>query len=1029
MAKWRRWWLCWTLEIALVGVVVVAVVPESDGIGGLHPQHDSAGGWRHDNGMSCPSGCDCILPRHVKCRARPGDIHPPHPPRDTTTLIIEGYRDIPSHLLANLNNLHYLRISGSQLEHLNNLPHLAVLEQLEVIHSQLRSLAGERLHSNIPALTHLDVSYNLINVLNNTSLKGLNHLQVLDLRHNPLNNVHAESFQGLNSLTYLDMSASSLSKLNRRWLVDAANLQQLIVSNASLEQLPRLSGDHLILFDASRNALIDLPDKMVSEVPNLEELFLHHNPLIHVDVPSFTGTTKLHYLDLSHTHIVNIDEFVFSKLPSLKELNLSYNERLKRIEHGAFTGLHKIERLSLTHTTNLTEIEEVAFDGLPELVYLDLQNSGLTVLPLSLNKLANRTAILLSGTALHCDCYNYWLPKLLTQSDISLWNGVDPIECTDGQFWNITQLTMHIDTLNCKAPEAITPSNEWIRARGGQSALLECNVTANPPQSVLWLTANQEVFRYNTTINSDRWISHHIKQVEEASSFDARFEVLASGQLLIREVTRSDGGRYKCFAFNSVGNTSIITFMGLEDTPLRNLYNESLLFGFACAALFLLVTLIVQLVNYLMDRMGLQCCCCRDRLSPKARQIRKLLESVESYKTQQLDRLRENYNAQVVTIKDSCYQQMERIRESYGGQAKHLKDLREYSTQGLTSGLTTVKDQYLDQVNKVRDYSVSQMNRVRENYVFQRHRIRKFSAQQLLKLRETYKYQQKTLNKILENLPDLYLQNCRTGGCQRSDSILFDDALNGINAYYKVDFLDTQSHGSDYFTPASTLTRSFRRAHDPNKRHSHTSSNTSSDFVEAPLWIRGDSGSLGSNSPARSNPPLLRTHNRSMSMANPISYVTEPVRVHKRSLSATHPTHRVVPAPELRGVPARITLCEEVSDYDLATPPSSISSLPGTSFAAASSSKKMFNDTQQFSISEPKKESRSTSLKIDDVTLSEDTSDYVSVKANDSDTKVAIESEGANDSDSKVPAEDDALLTGDCADDASSGSASYETSL
>lgn len=49
---------------------------------------------------------------------------------------------------------------------------------------------------------------------------------------------------------------------------------------------------------------------------------------------------------------------------------------------------------------------------------------------------------------------------------------------------------------------------------------------------------------------------------------------------------------------------------------------------------------------------------------------------------------------QVVSIKESCYLQMERIRESYGGQTKHLKDLRDYSTQGLT----TVKDQYLEQV-------------------------------------------------------------------------------------------------------------------------------------------------------------------------------------------------------------------------------------------------------------------------------------------------------------------------------------------
>lgn len=225
------------------------------------------------------------------------------------------------------------------------------------------------------------------------------------------------------------------------------------------------------------------------------------------------------------------------------------------------------------------------------------------------------------------------------------------------------------------------------------------------------------------------------------------------------------------------------------------------------------------------------------------------------------------------------------------------------------------------------------MNRVRENYVFQRHRIRKFSAHQLLRLRETYKYQQKTLNKILENLPDLYLQNCRTGGCQRTDSILFDDALHGIDAYYKVDFFDTQSHGSDYYTPASTLTRSFRSSKgQDNKRHSRNSSNTSCDFVEAQPWIRRDSLSVAGSSPAHSHPPpvSVRSHNRSLSVATPTSYAPDPVRVHKRSLSATHPYHRVAPAPEGRGVPARITLREEASDYDLATPPTSPSSLPST---------------------------------------------------------------------------------------------------
>lgn len=56
------------------------------------------------------------------------------------------------------------------------------------------------------------------------------------------------------------------------------------------------------------------------------------------------------------------------------------------------------------------------------------------------------------------------------------------------------------------------------------------------------------------------------------------------------------------------------------------------------------------------------------------------------------------------------------------------------------------------------------MNWVRENYVFQRNKIRKFSAHQVLRLREGYKYQQQTLNKVLENLPSFYFENCRGRG-------------------------------------------------------------------------------------------------------------------------------------------------------------------------------------------------------------------------------------------------------------------------
>ncbi|KAB7495263.1 Immunoglobulin domain and leucine-rich repeat-containing protein 2 [Armadillidium nasatum] len=294
-----------------------------------------------------------------------------------------------------------------------------------------------------------------------------------------------------------------------------------------------------------------------------------------------------------------------------------------------------------------------------------------------------------------------------------------------------------------------------------------------------------------------------------------------------------------------------------------------------------------------MNRLGWECCCCKNRISPKAKQIRQLIESVETYKSAQLEKLRENYASQVASIKDSCYQQMERLRDSYAQQSKNLKELCDYSTQQITGA----RDQYLDQVNKVRDYSMGQMNRVRENYVFQRNRIRKFSGHQLLRLRETYKYQQKTLNKLLETLPDLYIQNCRTGSCQRSDSIIFDE-LDGIDVYYKIDFLDTQSVSSDYFTPYSTLTRTHKSTKGTHSRdQSSISGGTEYHDVHSYVTRQESSGS------EKSRENLKQQHSRSFSIGTPQSLLQrlESSRSHRRSVSvSSHPSPSLYhPTPPL----------------------------------------------------------------------------------------------------------------------------------
>ena len=41
------------------------------------------------------------------------------------------------------------------------------------------------------------------------------------------------------------------------------------------------------------------------------------------------------------------------------------------------------------------------------------------------------------------------------------------------------------------------------------------------------------------------------------------------------------------------------------------------------------------------------CCCCKDQLPPKAKQLKSALESIETYRAQQLEKLRDNYAQQV----------------------------------------------------------------------------------------------------------------------------------------------------------------------------------------------------------------------------------------------------------------------------------------------------------------------------------------------------------------------------------------------
>lgn len=148
----------------------------------------------------------------------------------------------------------------------------------------------------------------------------------------------------------------------------------------------------------------------------------------------------------------------------------------------------------------------------------------------------------------------------------------------------------------------------------------------------------------------------------------------------------------------------------------------------------------------------------------------------------------------------------------------------------------------------------------------------------------------------MENIPDLYLQNCRTGGtCNRTDSMIFDDEIHGIDAYYRLDFLDpvmTSNEGSEdfYYTPSSTLTKGQGRYLVEHHKRQHSNASTNDYHEAAQSWATNTPNISPGNSPSHplSSKRHAIKHTRSLSIsstkANPKNKGYVPS--HRRTLSA-----------------------------------------------------------------------------------------------------------------------------------------------
>ncbi|XP_072402918.1 podocan [Diabrotica undecimpunctata] len=247
-----------------------------------------------------------------------------------------------------------------------------------------------------PDVMSLDMSINSLEKIP-LGLKYYPHLEYVNMSHNWIAILGHQDFNGLSNLTTLDLSFNNFLDWRDIQSQTFVNLKKLESMNFSSNPLRVLSISHFNLQPLKslllNNCSIELiPKGFVKGIPNLEELYLAHNPIGSLRVNMSSKTLKL--FDLSNCHLSRISEYAFTYLETLETLYLNRNRFLRNITINSDTLLYldlsdsflesvphgsmrELRSLNL-YGNMLRELRNNKFINTPNLVTLNLSLNAIT---------------------------------------------------------------------------------------------------------------------------------------------------------------------------------------------------------------------------------------------------------------------------------------------------------------------------------------------------------------------------------------------------------------------------------------------------------------------------------------------------------------------------------------------------------------------------------------------------------------------------------------------------------------------------
>lgn len=503
-----------------------------------------------------------------------------------------------------LNNVTQLKWTDSNIIELNSaIIYPNYLRILDLTNNDIKTLKNYQF-KDYNYLNYMNLSNNKINDLPRNVFVNLS-LEYLGLSHNKLHVIPFQVFAPMQQLRLLDISYNYIVTILDHFFKFNKRIEVLLLNNNRIEKLTSNALADLTdmkELDLSSNSLRTVSKGLFDSLNNLQYLSLANNPIINIPSGTFRGLQSLMYLDISGNRLKQLTYGIFHFSQRITTLTLD-NTQIEIIHNSELLGLPHLKNLNIRNNLYLKEMETYVFQDTPQIESLDISGNALTFLPMSLGNLTQMKSLNITDNHWACDCRMFWFAPWAEERKAKDNISLSELSCGPHAYPNDMLRTLH--HLNCTEPRITykTPTNQY---RLNTNALLECRYAANPPASITWITPTRDVYHWNPDPSiDDVFHKHphaHNKYMIPTRTIPPRIQVLDNGTLYIQNVTREDCGRYKCYASNPIANATDDVLLHIDPTDWNNIRIYSIFVGIQCAAGFLGLTLLVQLLRYILNK-------------------------------------------------------------------------------------------------------------------------------------------------------------------------------------------------------------------------------------------------------------------------------------------------------------------------------------------------------------------------------------------------------------------------------------------